>query len=243
MDSCEFVESASRWIESKVKESNSSGVVVGLSGGLDSSVVMALAGRAAGIESLGLIMPCHSSPRDEEHARAAARVLGVKTILFPLEKAYEALIDAAPPNEDFLAAANVKARLRMIASYYVANCRNYLVAGTGNRSELVAGYFTKYGDGGADILPIGGLLKMQVKELAFELGVPEEIIEKPPSAGLWNGQTDEEEMGIDYETLDEIIAAFDAGREPEAPEESINLVRALMQKATHKLNQPPIFRP
>ena len=104
-----------------------------------------------------------------------------------------------------LAEANLKPRLRMITLYYFANKLNYLVAGTSNRSELKIGYFTKYGDGGADILPLGNLLKNQVKELAKYLDIPEKIINKPPSAGLWVGQTDEKEIGMSYNLLDKYL--------------------------------------
>src|SRR5690606_5628013 len=105
-----------------------------------------------------------------------------------------------------MAVANLKPRLRMTTVYYVANTRNYLVAGTGNRSELTIGYFTKYGDGGVDLLPIGRLLKAEVRELARELGIPERIITKAPSAGLWAGQTDEGEMGFTYAELERYLS-------------------------------------
>ncbi len=233
----------SKWMEKQVAGSGSRGVVLGLSGGLDSVVVMALAVRAAGVEALAVIMPCRSLPEDEKYARLAAETFGADTLHLPLNDPYEAMLDSLPPAEAVLASANIKARLRMTTLYYVANVRNYLVAGTGNRSELATGYFTKYGDGGADMLPIGALLKTQVRELARVLGVPQEIIDKPPSAGLWRGQTDEEEMGIDYETLDEVLSALDDGRRPDAPEEAVKRVQAMMRGAQHKLNTPPVFNP
>ena len=100
--------------------------------------------------------------------------------------------------------ANIKPRLRMASLYFIANSLNYLVAGTGNRSEITLGYYTKYGDGGVDVLPIGGLLKSEVRALARELGVPEPMIDKPPTAGLWVGQTDEDEMGFSYDMLEAV---------------------------------------
>ena len=243
MNYVSLIDQICEWIRGKVEESSSRGVVLGLSGGLDSSVVLGLAARAMGEGAAGIIMPCHSNPEDEEHARRAADNFGVEIIRLPLEKPFDSLLDIMPPVDDVLTHANVKARLRMTALYYVANCRSYLVAGTGNRSELTVGYFTKYGDGGADILPLGGLLKTQVRELAATLGVPREIIDKPPSAGLWKGQTDEEELGLDYRTLDDIIEAFDSGRQPDAPAESVEHVRSLIGKAGHKLSPPPAFFP
>jgi len=124
--------------------------------------------------------------------------------------------------------------------YYFANSRNYLVAGTGNKSELAIGYFTKYGDGGADILPLGELLKTQVRELARELGIPEEIIVKPPSAGLWEGQTDEGEMGIGYDELGSILVAIESGDTGECDQEALARVRAMMAASQHKRNPIPI---
>ncbi len=241
MDCNRLITQISGWIKAQVAESNCRGVVVGLSGGLDSSVVLALAKHAVGSDALGVIMPCESCEEDEEHAKKAARACGAETVRLPLDDAYRSLLDALPPRNTMLARANVKARLRMTVLYYMANCRGYLVAGTGNRSELAVGYFTKYGDGGADILPIGGLLKTQVRQLARKLGVPDEIIEKPPSAGLWEGQTDEEEMGVDYRTLDTIIGAFDSGCRPDAPEDVVERVRSLMESAAHKLEMPRTF--
>lgn len=234
------IEQISGWIGGRVDESNSRGLLLGLSGGLDSSVVLALARRAVGESALGVIMPCGSSPNDREHAELAADSCGAETVTLPLDDVFSSMINALPEVNSVLATANIKARLRMTALYALANSRGYLVAGTGNRSELAVGYFTKYGDGGVDILPIGGLLKRQVIELAQALGVPAPIIEKPPSAGLWPGQTDEDEMGMPYRTLDQIIEALDAGRDPDAPEETVGRVRKLMADAAHKLNTPPI---
>jgi NAD+ synthase len=132
--------------------------------------------------------------------------------------------------------ANVKPRLRMTALYYVANTLNYLVAGTGNRSELTIGYFTKYGDGGADILPIGTLLKDEVRALARELGVPEPVITKAPSAGLWLGQTDEGEMGFTYADLESYLT-----RGPAAVTPALAMrIERLMRATEHKRAIPPM---
>jgi NAD+ synthase len=132
--------------------------------------------------------------------------------------------------------ANVKPRLRMATLYFIANTLNYLVAGTGNRSELSIGYFTKYGDGGVDMLPIGRLVKSEVRALASELGVPEPIIEKPPSAGLWAGQTDEGEMGFTYEDLERYLNEGSAGVAAPIADTITRLARA----SEHKRSLPPM---
>ncbi|CAN5862552.1 NAD(+) synthase [soil metagenome] len=209
------------WMAKRVVAAGSRGIVVGLSGGIDSAVVIALASIAAPGRVVGVMMPCHSDPRDEADGRLTADHFGVPAIRIDLAPAYDHLIadlgaalGQLPPDQRPTVAtdktdikarlplANVKPRLRMTSLYFVANALNYLVAGTGNRSELAIGYFTKFGDGGVDLLPIGRLLKSEVRAIAHELGVPAPIIDKAPSAGLWLGQTDEEEMGFTYADLE-----------------------------------------
>ena len=226
------------WIRGQVAEAKLRGVIFGLSGGIDSAVVGALCKRAFPKDALGLIMPCHSNQTDIEHAQAVARKLQIPTMTVALEEAFGSLLKAIPGGGDDdtkgLAKANVKARLRMVTLYYLANRFHYLVVGTGNRSEISVGYFTKYGDGGADILPLANLLKGEVRELANHLGVPREIIEKPPSAGLWEGQTDEAEMGISYEDLDRYLGSG------EAEERVRRTVDAMRQASAHKRAMPPV---
>ncbi|MEA1965244.1 MAG: NAD(+) synthase, partial [Candidatus Aerophobetes bacterium] len=183
-----MIREISSWIKQLVEEAKAEGVVVGLSGGLDSSVVAFLAERALGNRKvLGLIMPSHSSSLDEEHAYLVARRLNIRVERVVLDAVYDKLLEVLPSGKD-VALANIKPRLRMLTLYYFANNLNYLVLGTSNKSEILIGYFTKYGDGGCDILPLGGLLKTEVRELAKKLEVPDRIIKKPPSAGLWEGQ-------------------------------------------------------
>ena len=148
------------------------GAVVGLSGGIDSSVVAALCRRALGDAVLGTILPCQSQPIDEEYALLTAKAFGIRTQKVDLTPVFETLT-AQLPATSRLASANAKSRLRMATNYYLANLNSYMVVGTGNRTELYIGYFTKHGDGGADILPIGGLLKREVRALARELGMPQ----------------------------------------------------------------------
>jgi NAD+ synthase len=132
--------------------------------------------------------------------------------------------------------ANIKPRLRMTTLYFIANSINYLVAGTGNRSELAIGYFTKYGDGGVDLLPIGHLLKREVREMAKELGVPERVIARPPGAGLWPGQLDEEEMGFTYAELERYL---EEGPQAVSPALAVRIER-LTRSSDHKRAMPPI---
>ena len=198
------------------------GFVVGLSGGVDSAVVARLAQLAAPGNVVAAILPSHSDPEDERDAAMIAKHFSLPTVRVDLSDAYDATIAAAqavvqalpgltrgPKPDDPIHArrplANVKPRLRMTTLYFLANGLDYLVAGTGNRSELSIGYFTKYGDGGCDLLPIGHLVKSEVRALARELNVPSAIIERTPSAGLWSGQSDEEEMGFTYADLERYL--------------------------------------
>jgi NAD+ synthase len=232
-------ERISSWIRARAEEAGAEGVVLGMSGGIDSSVAAVLAKKALGDGVLGVIMPCHSDSTDMEHARLVAAKFGVETEYVDLTPVFDRLLEALPPG-DRMAEGNLKARLRMAVLYYFANSRNYLVVGSGNKSEIAVGYFTKYGDGGADILPLGSLLKKQVRELARELGVPVGIITKPPSAGLWEGQTDEGEMGISYDELDSILVAIESGDTGECNQEALARVRAMMAASQHKRCPIPI---
>ena len=227
------------WIRDKVSSSGCKGVVVGMSGGLDSSVVAVLCHRAFPQSMLGVFMPCYSVQEDMEHARTVATKFSIPTKTVVLDTVFDALLKALPgngvdPTVNRIAKANLKARLRMLTLYYFANRLGYMVAGSGNRSELTVGYFTKYGDGGADILPLGNLVKGQVKELASFLGIPQEIIDKPPSAGLWEGQTDEGELGLSYEELDRYLLSGEASEELRAKIES------MIATSDHKRLPPPM---
>ena len=239
MEVAELADKLVAWIQEKVREAGCRGIVLGMSGGLDSSVLAALCRRASSENVLGIIMPCHSNPQDEEHARLAAEKFGVTTEKVPLEGVFEAFLKVFPgkeakPGNSKLAEANVKVRLRMVTLYYFANQLGYLVAGSSNRSELFAGYFTKYGDGGSDILPMGKLVKGQVRELARFLGVPRPIIDKPPSAGLWHGQTDEYELGFSYDELDRYLTTGEAIPELKPKFDSMAL------DSKHKCLPPPV---
>ena len=242
------------WLRERLAQSGAAGFVVGLSGGVDSAVVARLCQSAAPANVVGVIMPCHSAPGDDEDARLIASTFDIPTVRVDLAPAYDVLIKdlhgavAAVPQAPLATAhvsgdqrartpdANVKPRLRMTTLYFLANTLNYLVAGTGNRSELAIGYFTKHGDGGADLLPIGGLLKSEVQAAAREFGVPPSIIDKAPSAGLWPGQTDEAEMGFSYASLEKHLTQ---GPEAVAPALAMRIER-LIRQTDHKRALPPV---
>jgi NAD+ synthase len=240
------------WLLRKMTEAAARGFVVGLSGGLDSAVILRLCQIAAPGQVAGVIMPCRSDPQDEIDGRLVSDHFNVPAVRIDLEAAYDALIADAraalntlpremmpPPATDEHAGrvplANIGPRLRMAALYFMANSLNYLVAGTGNRSELEVGYFTKHGDGGVDLLPIGHLLKSQVRTLARTLGVPPSIIDKAPSAGLWVGQTDEADMGFSYADLDKYLSE---GPEGVSPALALRLERTI-RATEHKRALPP----
>ena len=232
------------WLREQLASAGADGFVFGLSGGVDSATAAALAARAVGPErTLGALLPCQSQPEDARLARLVAETFGIPTVTVDLSEAYDALMAVLPPSDRRLAAANVKPRLRMIAWYYLSNSHNYLVLGAGNKSELMVGYVTKWGDGGVDLLPLGDLYKTQVWGLARELGVPQEVVERPPTAGLWPGQTDEGEMGITYAVLDAILVALVAGREPDAGRDQVAQVRRMMALSAHKRSLPPVCEP
>jgi NAD+ synthase len=271
-----MAEECTHFVRSVVEEAAADGVVVGLSGGVDSATAASVAVEALGPESVyGLVMPAAAS--DEANVRDAQAVafeLGISFRTVDVQPVVDALAEsttqdywlremtasssesggpvrACEPIEDregyTEALGNATARARMMAAYFEANLRNRLVLGTGNRTELLLGYFTKYGDGGVDLLPLGGLYKTEVRRLARHLGVPEEIVEKPPTAGLWEGQTDAGELGAPYETVDAVLRKLveeDCSVERTAAE--LNVDRSLVaeydtmyREAEHKRTVPP----
>jgi NAD+ synthase len=207
---------------------------------VDSTVVATLAKEAVGRNRvLALILPIHSQIQDLRDARLVAQKLGLKTKTVDLSKMYDNFIKVLP-KANKLSRANLKPRLRMAVLYYFANKLNYLVCGTGNKSELMVGYFTKYGDGAADILPIGGLLKTQVRKLARKFKIPEQIISKPPTAGLWPNQTDEGEMGITYPELDDILCRIENKKKLLISRDKVKKVRGMMRRSEHKRQGPKV---
>ena len=227
------------WLRRFAAEAGSRGYVVGLSGGIDSACTAVLCQRAVGEQVLGVLMPCGSSAEDAEMAHLLAHTFDIATVTVELATVYNALVSALPRGTSDLAQANIKPRLRMTTLYALAHSRGYLVAGTGNKSEIAVGYFTKYGDGGVDLEPLGELYKTQVRLLAREMGIPQPIIDRPPSAGLWEGQTDEDEMGITYDDLDTTLAAIDAGHTAELDQALLAQVQRMVLQSAHKRAAPP----
>ena len=249
------------WLRFHMDQAGTARLVLGLSGGIDSAVVCALSTMAAGPSRvIAAIMPIHSRSDDIRDAELVASTFEVIPHVIDLVPAHDALIAAMPDEgtpglEDAnvdpdrqslrrqLALANVKPRLRMTALYYLANRYNGLVVGTGNKTELAIGYFTKYGDGGVDVLPLGDLDKTAVRGLARELGIPESVMSKAPSAGLWEGQTDEAEIGVTYDQLDRALASLPAGEGQESVDPTtIDRISALVAASEHKRRAIPLFR-
>ena len=230
-----------QWLHERIEDAKANGIILGLSGGIDSSVLAALAREALGRDKvLGVIMPCHSIREDENDARLLAHELDIAFEKVDLTDTFDVLygtIELITGNSNELVRSNMKARLRMVTLYALAQSKNLLVCGTSNRSEYETGYFTKYGDSGVDLMPLAGFLKREIREMARILRVPEKIISKAPSAGLYEGQTDENDMGFTYETLDEYLAS---GRiEDEKARERIDVMR---RRSEHKRKPIPIFK-
>jgi len=235
----ELAQKLTSWLREMVLATGGKGVVLGMSGGVDSSVAAVLCKRAFAETTLGVIMSCHSSDIDKEHAQlvAAKFHIPVKTVV--LDEVFDILLvalrgDGYDVATKRLAENNIKPRLRMVTLYYFANRLGYLVVGASNKSELSVGYFTKHGDGGSDLMPLGNLVKTQVRDLARYLDIPAEIIDKPPSAGLWEGQTDEGELGLSYSELDCYLITGEAERKTK------DKIDFMINKSRHKLCLPPV---
>lgn len=234
-----LVRTISDWIDEKISASGRQGGIVGLSGGIDSAVVAAFLRKVCGKKMLAVIMPCHSGPQDMDDAMTVIEEFELPWIKVDLTEVYDSLLRALPfqvSSEPGLHLSNIKPRLRMTTLYCLGQQNNMIVCGTGNRAELAMGYFTKYGDSGVDILPLGDLLKGEVIQVAKELGVPPGIIKKPPSAGLWPGQTDEEDLGMTYLQIDRYLATGDA--EPGIAK----MIDLAFERTAHKRTSAPICR-
>ena len=216
--------------------------IIGLSGGVDSSVVLKLCEESIGNENiLGLILPSSDTPKNDiEDAIELTRSLNVEYIV----KNIDGILNSFSKEIEFLGdnkltRGNTSSRIRMSILYAYSNELNGIVIGTTNKSEWLTGYFTKYGDGGVDIEPIIELYKTHVKELAKHMKIPKRIISKKPSAGLWEGQTDEGELGIDYKTLDKILYSLENGLDlKEFQPQKIKKVRTLISTTAHKRLPP-----
>ncbi|MFW9856275.1 MAG: NAD+ synthase [Candidatus Thorarchaeota archaeon] len=241
------------FIQVRVKEAEAEGVIIGLSGGIDSAVVTTLAVNALGSENVHvLFLPSVSTPKsDVEDVNQICAGLGLIPTIVDIQKIIETYSSIIRETEQpsRLEWMNFKPRVRQSIGYFYANRLNCLVCGTGNKSELMIGYFTKYGDGAADILPIGDVYKTQVYQLGDALEIPQNILKKVPSAGLIEGQTDEEEIGISYRNLDLILSGLERFQTPR--EVSANLgfdidevkkVERMLYSSEHKRRGPIVFK-
>ncbi len=230
------------WLQKKVKEANMNGLLVGVSGGLDSAVVANLIKLAFPNDALGVILPVQSVASDQEDARETLEKINMDFIEIDLSSVHKKLLDqinkSLQDESTFdadkvkMGDANLRARLRMSTLYTIANNFRYLVCGTDNEAEWHTGYFTKYGDGGVDINPLVHLKKSEVREMARYLNVPNRIVDKEPSAGLWTGQTDEAELGTSYDVIDRYLSGQPVS------DESKQIIETLHKQTEHKRNIP-----
>jgi len=206
------------FVRSELEGAGRSRIVLGISGGLDSATVALLCAQAVGPDNvLGFILPYRTStPESAEHARAVAASAGIGCESVDISPAVDALRGMLP-TDDRVRLGNLMARTRMIVLYDRSALHDALVAGTGNHTETLLGYATLHGDSACAFAPIAHLYKCQVRQLAAHLGVPEDIIAKPPSADLWQGQTDEGELGFAYDDIDWLLFnLLDAGKDAAA---------------------------
>ena len=249
INSKEAVKVITDFIKTYVENSRCKGVVIGLSGGIDSAVTALLCKKALGIDKTTcLFLPDKDTPEsDIRDQKTFVETFNLKCETRDITSLVELFEKNSLIKPDRMALANIKARIRMILLFEYANRTNNLVCGTSNKSELLIGYFTKYGDAGVDIMPIGDVYKTQVWELARFLEIPNEIIDKPPTAGLYKGQKDEEEIQMSYEQLDKILMGLEKKMSIESiakytnlSEEDILRIKNMRIKTQHKRRSPLI---
>jgi len=235
VDYGKLADSIEVWIAKTVSEASATGVVLGLSGGLDSAVSASLAARALGRDNvLGLLMPCRSTSSDTDDGIRIAEHIGISYRIVDLSPVLQVFMDAGGIDDSsVLRLANIKSRLRMAMLY--AHSSGKLVIGTSNYSEILVGYWTKWGDGASDFLPIGRLYKDEVRKLASALALPGWVIDRVPSAGLWPGQSDEEEMGVTYGDIRAYFEKGDITRSASAK------IEKMVQSTEHKRNPAVYF--
>jgi len=240
-----------RFIRDYVKKCGANGIVLGVSGGVDSSTTAAIAALALGGHAvLGIAMPEEEtySATDMQHAKLIAKKFGFKLETVDISPILRSYFNSLPIYDatDKLSKGNLKARTRMICLYYYANRLNKLVCGSSDKSETMMGYFTKWGDAAADISPLMDLYKTQVRQLALHIGVPKEIATKPSTPALWPGHLAEEELGIKYETLDLILFGLEHFMTTEDIAEQLNLPAKLVDEVkkrwltTEHKRRPPL---
>ena len=243
------------FIRETVEAAGAEGATLGLSGGIDSTATAYLAVEALGTDGLhGLVMPSEvNDPEVMSDAERVAEELGIEYDVIEIQPIAEQFFAAVPEAaDDRMATGNVYVRTRAVLNYFVANAENRVVLGTGNRAEAMTGYFTKYGDQAVDCNPVGTLYKQQVRQLAAHIGVPHDLVMQTPTAGMWTGQTDEDEMGVGYDTVDAILALHIDGPLSTAAtvraldgvdREAIERVEELVAASRHKRSMPPAPEP
>lgn len=237
------------FMKTYVKNARSDSVVLGLSGGVDSAVAAVLCQQVFGEKNTHcLFLPDEATPEKDRHdVKILADQFGLQVDEKDITSLVNTFLTETESSDDKLVKANAKARLRMVMLYAYANKTKSLVCGTSNKSELLIGYFTKYGDGGVDLMPLGDVYKTNVWEMAKKLDLPLCMIEKPPTAGLWKGQTDEKELKMSYETLDQILVGlerkmgFDQIAELlQVPIVDVDRIHDMRVCSQHKRNMPLI---
>jgi NAD+ synthase len=235
MDFSEAQKRICRFIKEYVENAGAKGIVLGLSGGIDSGTIATLSSLAIGGENvLGLMLPEREnfSQKDVDDAKVVAEQFHLETQVCDMSDALSGLYGAIPvfDQSDRLCKGNVKARTRMIYLYYYANKQNRIVCGSSDKSETMMGYFTKWGDAAADITPIMDLYKTQVRKLALHLGIPKELALKPSTPALWPNQMAESELGIKYETLDLILYGLERFMPPEDISDQLAVEKTLVER-------------
>ena len=250
MDYSRVVDEVKHFLTKKLEETGAEGYVIGLSGGIDSAVTAKLAVEAVGHDNVnGWVMPGDpSNPENMEDARNLCEDLGISYREISIESTVKEFEDVAPFEISKETLGNVRARTRMIYEYIDANENNLLVLGTGNRSELLIGYFTKYGDAATDISPIADLYKTEVRDIAEHIGLNRKFIEKEPSAGLWDDHSDKDEIGLSYDKIDLILKQL-VDQEKSVKEiadgdiarEEVERINEMHQDSSHKRSMSEIL--
>jgi len=252
---CQEVEpKITEFIKKNVENAHLEGAVIAVSGGIDSAVTLQLTVKALGPEKVtALTMPERGvTPSSDitdvmslcEQLNLTCNMVDITPILHVMQQT----LPKYDP-QDKISSGNIRSRLRMIIAYYYANVEHKMVIGTSNKTELLTGFFTKYGDGGVDLIPLGDLYKYNIKQLAKHLGVPQSIIDKKPSPGLYKGQTDEGELGLDYDTIDKILYLWERGYVNEEISKELSIALHVVESITkrikaneHKRRLPLILR-